>query len=77
MQEILDKYDTTGTPYLLPIIKVMNKNERKQYENALRMVNNKLKEIAKTICLPIRYQLMSLVIHGRASSKVRIFFFRL
>lgn len=53
MQEILDKYDTTGTPYLLPIIRVMNKDERKQYENALRMVNNKLKEIAKTICLPI------------------------
>lgn len=53
MQEILDKYETTGTPYLLPIIKVMNEDERKQYGNALRMVNNKLKEIAKTICLPI------------------------
>ena len=53
MQEILDKYETTGTPYLLPIIKVKNEDERKQYGNALRMVNNKLKEIAKTICLPI------------------------
>ena len=53
MQEILDKYDTTGTPYLLPIIKVMNEDQRKQYGNALRLVNNKLKEIAKKICLPI------------------------
>ena len=53
MQEILDKYDTTKTPYLLPIIKVMSEDERKQYGNALRVVNNKLKEIAKTICLPI------------------------
>jgi site-specific recombinase XerD len=53
MQEILDKYDTTGTPYLLPIIKVMNEDQRKQYGNALRLVNNKLKGIAKKICLPI------------------------
>ena len=53
MQEILDKYDTAGTPYLLPIIKVMNEDQRKQYGNALRLVNNKLKEIAKKICLPI------------------------
>ena len=53
MQEILDKYDTTRTPYLLPIIKAMNEDERKQYGNALRMVNNKLKVIAKKICLPI------------------------
>lgn len=53
MQEILDKYDTTRSPYLLPIIKAMNEDERKQYGNALRMVNNKLKEIAKKICLPI------------------------
>lgn len=53
MQEILDKYDTAGTPYLLPIIKVMNEDQRKQYGNALRLVNNKLKEIAKKIYLPI------------------------
>ncbi len=53
MQEILDKYDLSNSSYLLPVIKDMNQNERKQYENALRMVNNKLKEIAKIICLPI------------------------
>lgn len=53
MQEILDKYDTAGTPYLLPIIKVMNEDQRKQYGNALRLVNNKLKEIAKKIYLPL------------------------
>lgn len=53
MQEILDKYSPHESPYLLPIIKVAEQNERKQYGNALREVNNKLKEIAKTICLPI------------------------
>ncbi len=53
MQEIVDKYDTMGNVYLLPIIKFPNVNERKQYENALRLVNNKLKDIAKMINLQI------------------------
>ena len=30
MQEIIDKYDTSKTPYLLPIIKDMNADERRQ-----------------------------------------------
>ncbi len=45
MQEIVGKYQTSGTDYLLPIIKKMG-NEQRQYRNALRFVNNKLKEIA-------------------------------
>lgn len=53
MQEIVDKYDTIGNCYLLPIIKVPNVNERKQYENTLRLVNNKLKDIAEIIHLQI------------------------
>lgn len=53
MQEILDKHNAPESPYLLPIIKVAEQNERKQYGNALREVNNKLKKIAKTICLQI------------------------
>ncbi len=53
MQEIVDKYDTMGNYYLLPIIKAPNVNERKQYENTLRLVNNKLKDIAEIIHLQI------------------------
>lgn len=53
MQEIVDKYDTMGNIYLLPIIKTPNVNERKQYENTLRLVNNKLKFIADIIHLQI------------------------
>ena len=53
MQEIVDKYDTMGNCYLLPIIKVPSVNERKQYENTLRLVNNKLKDVAKIIHLQI------------------------
>lgn len=50
MQEIVDKYPETGTDYLLPIIKTSG-NDRQQYCNALRLVNNKLKEISAIIGL--------------------------
>ena len=53
MQDILDKYDTHRSRYLLPIIRTMDQNERMQYENSLHMVNNRLKVIAEIICLPI------------------------
>lgn len=51
MQEILDKYDISSTPYLLPIITNMNQDRRKQYKNVLHLVNSKLKEIAQSIHL--------------------------
>ena len=53
MQEIVDKYDTPGTFYVLPIIKTPSIDERKQYESTLRLVNNKLKNIAEIIHLQI------------------------
>lgn len=46
MQEIIDKYNTAGSPYLLPIIKTHGSDERRQYENALHSVNRKLKKLA-------------------------------
>lgn len=45
MQEIVCQYTATGTGFLLPIIRTVG-NERQQYRNALRLVNNKLKKIA-------------------------------
>lgn len=53
MQEIIDKYDTTGTPYLLPIIKDVGKDERRQYKNASHLVNCKLKKIGAQLGLTI------------------------
>ncbi len=53
MQDIVDKYDTTGTPYLLPIIKNNGKDERLQYKNAAHLVNNKLKIIGAQLELAI------------------------
>lgn len=46
MQRIIDKYPDTHTDYLLPIIRKQG-NETRQYRNALRLTNNKLKQIAQ------------------------------
>lgn len=53
MQVIIDKYWDYDSEYLLPIIK-RNSDERLQYRNALRFVNNKLKVIAKMTNLHIK-----------------------
>lgn len=53
MQEIVDRYDTTGTPYLLPIIKDITQDARRQYKNAEHLINGKLKRIGKQLGLEI------------------------
>lgn len=47
MQAIVDRYakQTSGTPYLLPIITICNGRERCQYESALHRTNRHLKRI--------------------------------
>jgi len=49
MQEIIDKYDNPLSGYLLPIIKPMNGDERTQYQNAMYLINRKLKTIGKMV----------------------------
>ena len=53
MQQIIDKYDTSSTPYLLPIIKDVNSDTRRQYHNASHLVNAKLKKIGVELGLPV------------------------
>ena len=53
MQDIIDKYDTGNTPYLLPIIKVNDKEERLQYMNEMHRVNRNLKKVGERIGLSI------------------------
>ena len=53
MQEIVGKYDTSATPYLLPIIRDMDTDARKQYKNAAHLVNDKLKKIGRQLGLAI------------------------
>ena len=49
MQEIVEKYNAPLSEYLLPIIKPMNGDERTQYQNAMYLINRKLKEIGKIV----------------------------
>lgn len=49
MQEIVEKYDNLYSEYLLPIIKPMNCDERTQYQNAMYLINHKLKIIGKMV----------------------------
>ena len=51
MAELIDKYPENQTEYLLPIIK-REGNERRQYENALHLVNYRLKELTAVLQLP-------------------------
>lgn len=53
IQDLIDRYSISTSPYLLPIISRPSVSERKQYEAALRRVNNALKTIAEIIKLPI------------------------
>ena len=49
MQEIVDKYDNPQSEYLLPIIKPMNGDNRTQYQNAMILINRKLKILGKMV----------------------------
>jgi len=53
MQEIIAKYDTSDTPYLLPIIRNMTTDERRQYLNAAHLVNSRLKRLGERLKLAI------------------------
>ena len=50
MAEIIDKYPENKTDFLLPIIKEQG-NERRQYDNALHLVNYRLKELSTMLKL--------------------------
>lgn len=53
MQKIVEKHPNVTTEYLLPIITNPTASDRKQYENALHLVNRKLKLVAEMTGLPV------------------------
>lgn len=53
MQDIIDKYKSDGTSYLLPIITREDGSERRQYQNQMRKTNRLLKDIANRTGLPL------------------------
>ena len=50
---VSSQYDTVSTPYLLPVIKDMNADARRQYKNAAHLVNDKLKKLGVRLGLDI------------------------
>lgn len=53
MQDIVAKYDTSATPYLLPIIRDVNTDNRRQYLNAAHFINSRLKKLGELLSLSI------------------------
>ena len=53
MQELIDKYDTSSTPYLMPVIKSAGNDERGQYINEAHRVNRNLKKIGRLLGLAV------------------------
>lgn len=55
MQRIVDRYQTAKSPYLLPIIRRGGEDERRQYKNAIHLVNRKLKVLAGRLGLSVPF----------------------
>lgn len=53
MQELVDRYATSGSPYMLPLIRKDSSDEWRQYQNAVHRINRNLKIIGEQIGLPI------------------------
>lgn len=53
MQAIVDKYDTSETPYLLPVIRNHASDDRRQYRSVAHAVNTNLKAIGQKLGIPI------------------------
>ena len=72
MQELIDKYDTFDTPYLLPVIRNNGVDEWHQYQNAAHRINRNLKQIGKQIGLDIPLTTSScMAMHGPVLPKVK------
>ena len=54
MQQIVDRFPSVGSPYLLPILKPEQGNERRQYLNAAHLVNRHLKKLGQQLGFPAR-----------------------
>ncbi len=71
MQEIVDRYPSYNDTYLLPIIKDLSKNERRQYKSKQFEVNRQLKRISSMLSLG-RNLTMYVARHSWASIAKRI-----
>ena len=51
MENIVKKYSWNHTVYLLPILKDNGVDERRQYKNAITLMNRRLKDIGRMVGL--------------------------
>ena len=72
IEELTGRYATDGLPYLLPIITVPGKDERKQYESALRRETSPLKPLRKWRNCQLHLQPMSPAIRATIAKSKNI-----
>ena len=49
MQQLVDKYQRDDSPYLIPIISHPGKDETRQYQNRIHLINHHLKKLGKKL----------------------------
>lgn len=53
MQEIVERYASPSSPFLLPLIRRAGEEEQRQYRAAAHLVNEKLKAVGRRLGLPV------------------------
>ena len=51
MQQLVDKYKNEDSPYLFPIISCPSKDEARQYQNQIHLINHHLKKLGEALGL--------------------------
>lgn len=70
MQQIIDRYDTSGSPFLLPLIRDAEGDLRRQYRNSTHLVNRRLRQLGRMLGLHQRLTTYA-ARHGWASAAQR------
>lgn len=65
MQEIVDRYNIPGSPYLLSVIDRPGTDERKQYINASHRINRHLKVLGKELGMSVPWPITWRAIPGQ------------
>ena len=72
MENIVKKYSWNHTVYLLPILKDNGVDERRQYKNAITLMNRRLKDIGRMVGLTHPLTMHCARIHGSVAKHKRI-----
>ena len=73
MENIVKKYSWNHTVYLLPILKDNGVDERRQYKNAITLMNRRLKDIGRMVGLTHPLTMHCARIHGPVWQNINVF----